>query len=135
MNLNKPKIMGWLKYLVLAYIALGVMGGVVSAQTPSTQISQAQTQICNVVNGVREIAGFIALILFVIGGLLYAITHFFPVTGNFKAGAQGWAMGMIIGGLIGLVLVIIAPYIVGAIIGFGSTPATTGGTPISPLTC
>ena len=103
------------------------------AAANSTNVGAIVGGLCNIVNLVREVMGFLVLILFILGAVIYAIGHFLPATGNFKAGAHGWAMGMIIGGIIALILVIFAPYIINAIIQFTATP---GGNPtVLPANC
>ncbi len=84
------------------------------------------SQLCAVVTDVRDIVGVFALVLFLIGGVLYAAAHFMPAAGQIRGNLQGWAMGMIIGGVIGLILVIMAPYVVTTIAGFGNSAVTIG---------
>jgi hypothetical protein len=86
----------------------------------SSQLVQLSQEFCNIVNDVRTIIGVFALVMFLIGGILYAAGHFLPSTGQVKGTAMGWAMGMIIGGIIGLILVIIAPFVIGQIAAFGN---------------
>ena len=83
-------------------------------------IQTITSQLCGIVNGVRTTIGVIALVMFLVGGVLYAVGHFLPTAGQIKASIQGWAMGMVLGGVIGVILVIIAPFIIGIVLGFGS---------------
>jgi hypothetical protein len=83
-------------------------------------VSQLTTQFCSLINGVRAVIGVLALLMFLVGAILYAGGHFLPTAGQVKGSAQGWAMGMIIGSLIGVVLFILAPYIISFIVGFGN---------------
>ncbi|MGI0141306.1 MAG: ice-binding family protein [Candidatus Micrarchaeales archaeon] len=85
-----------------------------------TSTSSLALELCGIVDTIRTIIGLLALVMFLIGGLLYAIGHFMPSAGQVKASMQGWAMGLIFGGVIGVVLVILAPYIISVIINFGS---------------
>lgn len=77
-------------------------------------------QLCSIVLAVRTIVGVMALTMFLMGAILYSIGHFLPVAGQVKASMQGWSMGMIMGGIIGVILVIIAPFIITTLINFGS---------------
>lgn len=89
--------------------------------TGSTSVVDTLTsQLCGIVNGVRTVIGVIALVMFLVGGTLYAVGHFMPAAGQIKASMQGWAMGMILGGVIGVILVILAPFIISTILNFGS---------------
>ncbi|MEM3744844.1 MAG: hypothetical protein QW759_03325 [Candidatus Micrarchaeaceae archaeon] len=92
----------------------------IAATTPMSANQLLSSQLCGIVNGVRTIIGIIALVMFLIGGVLYAIAHFLPSAGQIKGNLQGWAMGMIIGGIVGLILVIIAPYIINQVMAFGN---------------
>jgi hypothetical protein len=87
------------------------------AQTLTTLTSQ----LCNIIVGVRTVIGVIALVMFLLGGILYAVGHFMPAAGNVKASMQGWAMGMILGGVIGVILVLVAPFLVGILLSFSSS--------------
>ena len=100
----------------------------IAATTPTSANQLISSQLCSIVNGVKTTIGIIALVMFLIGGVLYAIAHFLPSAGQVKGSLQGWAMGMIIGGIVGLILVIIAPYIIGQVVAFG-------GNSISATSC
>lgn len=92
-----------------------------SSSTGNTSIVETLTsQLCGIVGGVRTVIGVIALVMFLVGGVLYAVGHFMPAAGQVKASMQGWAMGMILGGVVGVILVILAPFIVTTILNFGS---------------
>jgi len=98
----------------------GVVPGSGSGTGSTSVITTLTSQLCGIVNGVRTVIGVIALVMFLIGGVLYAVGHFMPAAGQIKASMQGWAMGMILGGVIGVVLVILAPFIISTILNFGS---------------
>lgn len=75
--------------------------------------SALSSTICGIVNGVQNIVGVLALVLFMVGGVMYMISHFIPTSVKFREELQGWSTSMMIGGLIGLIVVIVAPEIVG----------------------
>jgi hypothetical protein len=79
---------------------------------------------------VRSIVGILALALFMLGGVLYATSHFLPTNMEFKKSLSAWATAMIIGGVIGLVIVLIAQPLVTMIIGVGNA---AGGSVSSAL--
>src|SRR5271157_1397710 len=66
------------------------------------------SQLCGIVDAVRNIIGVLALVLFLLGGVFYAISHFLPTNLEFKKSMTTWSTAMIIGGIIGLVTVLIA---------------------------
>ena len=83
-------------------------------------ISTLTSQLCGIVAGVRTVIGVVALVMFLIGGILYAIAHFMPAAGQIKANMQGWSMGMIFGAIVGVVLVLLAPIIINHLLAFGN---------------
>jgi len=95
-------------------------GTTVSGTSGTDVVGTLTSQLCGIVNGVRTVIGVIALVMFLVGGVLYAVGHFMPAAGQVKASMQGWAMGMILGGVIGVILVILAPFIISTILSFGS---------------
>ncbi|MDE1827833.1 MAG: hypothetical protein KGH65_01595 [Candidatus Micrarchaeota archaeon] len=98
----------------------GSSSGTTVSGTNGSTIDVLTSQLCGIVGGVRTVIGVIALVMFLVGGVLYAVGHFMPAAGQVKASMQGWAMGMILGGVIGVILVILAPFIISTILNFGS---------------
>jgi len=98
----------------------GSSGTTVSGTSGTDVVGTLTSQLCGIVNGVRTVIGVIALVMFLVGGVLYAVGHFMPAAGQVKASMQGWAMGMILGGVIGVILVILAPFIISTILSFGT---------------
>ncbi len=76
--------------------------------------------LCGIVNQISEVIGILALLLFIVGGTMYAAAHLLPAAGNLRGNLQGWSMGMIVGGVVGLILVLLAPSLLNII-------ATAGG--------
>ena len=108
MNANLLKA---IYYMFFATTFLGVVFG---------QLTAVSSAFCALVGEVRGIIALFALVMFLVGGVLYAIAHFLPSAGSFRGNLQGWAMGMILGGIIGVILVIIAQPIVNMVVGFGN---------------
>ena len=92
------------------------------------------SQLCNIVTGVRTIVGILALTLFLIGGVLYAVSHFLPTNLEFKKSLTAWSQGMIVGGVIGLVIVLIAQPILGLILNIG-TSVNSGTSTVTSIVC
>lgn len=97
-----------------------VGGGNAGGGATTTQISAIKATLCDIIGSVRDIIGILALVMFLVGGTLYTIGHFMPAAGQVRASMQGWAVGIMLGGLVGVLLVILAPYIVEVLLGFGT---------------
>jgi uncharacterized membrane protein len=91
------------------------------------------TALCSIVQAVRNIVGVLALCLFMLGGVMYAVSHFLPTNMEFKKSLSAWSSAMIVGGIIGLVIVLIAQPLVQMITGIGT--AVGGGTTVTTITC
>jgi len=116
MNANMWKAMYYL------FFATTLIGANFAATTtvPPGGITAISSAFCALVTTVRSIIALFAVVLFLIGGVLYAIAHFLPSAGQLKGSLQGWALGMILGGIVGVILVIIAQPIVNMVAGFGN---------------
>ena len=123
------------KFTNLVYMALVVLGFSSIIASAATGVTGVTSQICGIVNTIRTVVGVLAIALFIAGGAIYAVAHLLPAPGNVRAGAQGWSMAMIVGGVIGLVLVIIAPFIVNMVVGFSGTAGAGGGSITLPASC
>lgn len=64
--------------------------------------------LCGIANFIRAIVGVLALTMFMLSGVFYAIGHLLPSQGQIRASVQGWAMGMMFAGIVALILFIIA---------------------------
>ena len=129
MNANIWKVM---YYLFFATILIGTnfarlpstitttVTTTISSATATTGTTTISSVFCAIVSTVRSIIALFAVVLFLIGGVLYATAHFLPSTGQLKGSLQGWALGMILGGIVGVILVIIAQPLVNMIAGFGN---------------
>jgi type IV secretory pathway VirB2 component (pilin) len=116
--------MNGIRKLSIAITALLLANLVTPLFAQSNTLDTLTSQLCNIITGVRTVIGVIALVMFLIGGILYAVGHFMPAAGNVKASMQGWAMGMILGGVVGVILVLIAPYLVSLLLSFNTTLST-----------
>lgn len=97
--------------------------GMTIVSLASAQSTVITSTLCGVINNVRTVVGVIALVLFILGGVLYAVAHMLPAAGNLRGNLQGWSLGMIVGGIVGLIIVIIAPSIIGDIASAGNLGA------------
>ena len=120
MDINK------IRASVMLTMLVGMIVTVLSQQIAFAASVQTtlSTELCNVVNSIKTIIGIFALLLFILGGVLYAVAHFLPTAGNLRSGMQGWGMGMLMAGVIALIIYLVAPFILHTLIGIGGT---TGG--------
>jgi hypothetical protein len=95
-------------------------------------VSTISVTLCGLVNGVRAIVGALAIALFLLGGALYSIANMLPTSLEYRKNLIGWAQAMIIGGLIGFIVVILAQPIVTL---FGNIGTGLGGTAVPMITC
>jgi len=102
--------------LLVSLILVSQISSLAFAQATSAA-STLSSVFQSIVTIVQTIIGVFAIALFMVGGILYAAAHFMPAAGQIRANMQGWAMGMILGAIVGLILVIIAPYLVSFIQG------------------
>lgn len=120
------------KLRLIAYLlAFTSMFSTVIADSTSGTTGALTSELCGIVGAVQGIVGILALTLFLIGGVLFAVSHFLPTNMEFKKSMTAWSQGMIVGGLIGLVIVLIASPIINLITNLG---ASAGGSVVS-VTC
>ena len=118
---------------LIAYVAaFAVMIVTLPVQAQNSVTNALTSQLCSIVGAVRTIVGILALTLFLIGGVLYAVSHFLPTNLEFKKSLTAWSQGMIIGGLIGLVIVLIAQPIIQLITNIGTA---AGGSSVAAISC
>ena len=105
------------------FSALTIASIMTLAMAASDITAALSSQLCGIVSGIRSIVGILALALFLMGGVMYAVAHFLPTSLDYRKSLIGWSTAMIIGGIIGLVVVLLAPFIVGLITNIGQTAA------------
>ncbi len=119
------------KLYILIFAAMAgsmLMSVAFALGTPDTTATAAiSSSLCTIVSTVQAVVGVIALVMFILGGALYAIAHMMPAAGNLKGNMQGWALGMIVGGVAGIIIVIAAPGIINLITASAGS-GFTGGT-------
>jgi len=98
-----------------------LFGFVAAAYTGTSKIEGALCEVYCLVSGLLPVLAFV---LFVLAGVAYAAGQFFGA--EMRAKAVGWAMNMITGAIIGLILSAVGPSILTAL---------GGATAISDCTC
>ena len=127
--------------IVQLSIMMGILGSFIAPLAFSiggTQpVTNVQNILCGVVATVSDVLSILALMMFIVGGTLYAFAHVLPATGNIRANLQGWGMGMLMGGIIALILYIIAPFIVDKLMNISQSPTVGSVTspPVSAASC
>ena len=109
-------------------------GAAPSGQSSTTAGASISSTLCSVFDTIKTIIFILALTLMVLGGVLYSGANLTP--SQLKGQFQGYGMAMIMGGVIGIIIVLAAPYILSLIInasgGIGSAYSTgtvgNGGT-------
>jgi len=116
-------------HLVLAVVLISNLA--IAQSTPTPFQNAVSKELCGIVNFVKAIVGILAVVLFMLGGVFYAIGHFLPATGNLRSNVQGWAMGMLMAAIIALIMFLIAQPVVTMIANLG---VSAGASPI-PISC
>ena len=69
--------------------------------------------VCGIYFAVNTVVFILALTLMILGGALYAGSHILP--GQSRGVVQGYAMGLVFGGIAGAIIAIAAPFILGIV--------------------
>jgi len=121
------------KLRVLLYVLTA--SSILSTVLGQALVSSLSVTICGIVHGIQTFVGLLAIGLFLVGGVLYAIAHFIPTSVEFRKSMQGWSTAMIIGGIIGLLVVILAYPLVNLLASFGNAANPTAATQITVGQC
>jgi hypothetical protein len=98
----------------LAFVA--VFAGLAFATAPAST-SGITSGLCQLKALIVGIIPTLALMMFLLAGLAYAAGQVFGA--ETKAKAQGWAMSLLVGGIIGIIIAVLAPFLVDIFIGMG----------------
>ncbi|MCL5423657.1 MAG: hypothetical protein M1385_01065 [Candidatus Marsarchaeota archaeon] len=109
------------KILISMMILFGYISGIGMSQIiiggTGTQsgVGGALNAICTVYSDVETVIFILGLTLMILGAALYAGSHVMP--SQSKGSLQGYGMGMILGGVVGVIIALLAPYILQLITG------------------
>ncbi len=107
-----------MKYLLPLFAVVLLSGVTLAAAAQGSAVASGITsQLCQIRNLIVGIIPTIALIMFLLAGLVYAAGQTFGA--EMKAKAQGWAMSLLVGGIIGIVLAVVAPMLVDTFMNMG----------------
>ncbi len=121
-------LLGWInrniRILIMPLLFLGFIATMSAAQTTTTVpiVSTVTSQICLIYTVVHTAIFILGLVLMIGGAALYAASHVMP--GSSKSTLQGYGMGMILGGIIGVIIAEIAPFLLGLIMGSSASVAS-----------
>jgi hypothetical protein len=117
MNFSKLQI------LLYSFIVINLVS--FAAAQLQTAVS---SQLCGIVDFVKALVFILAIALFLLGGVMYAISHFMPVSMEFRKNLQAWSMGMLVAAVIAVILYFIAQPLITLVGGFGNAVATSSTT-------
>ncbi len=92
-----------------AQLTLNPGSGSTGGTSGSGSITPALQAICSVYYIVNTIVFLLALTLMILGGALYAGAQILP--GQSRGVVQGYAMGLVFGGVAGAIIAMVAPYV------------------------
>jgi hypothetical protein len=98
-----------------------VAGTTCGSLSGAAALNCAMCQVCLLVSGLLPIMAFV---LFVLSGVVYAMGNFFGA--ETRAKAIGYAMNMLTGAIIALLISIIGPTIINALLPSTATQVTAG---------
>lgn len=108
--LFSPKV----KLAMMSAFLVSIFLPLVSAQPVNT--SNLTGILCGIKDAVMTVVFVVGLLLLVVGGSMYALAHIMPA--QQKGALQGYGMGMIIGGVAGIILTLIAPFLINQLYGY-----------------
>ena len=119
------KILNFKLVFLILSLTLGFSSIVLgtSSAPGSTQMSSV---LCAFYSTIMNVIFILAVLLMVLGGALYAGSTIMPA--QLKGQLQGYAYGMLMGGVVGLVIVLAGPRILTMIVRNSSKVSSTGCT-------
>jgi uncharacterized protein YacL len=93
------------------------------AVTPTSMATDIANALCGFQTLVYGILPTLALIMFLFAGLAYAVGQVFGA--EMRAKAQGWAMSLLVGGIVGIFIAVLAPILVTIFTNMGGLTAPT----------
>ncbi|MEM0201660.1 MAG: hypothetical protein QXR73_00585 [Candidatus Micrarchaeaceae archaeon] len=94
-----------------------------TASAAPSALTTISSVICPIYVAVNTGIFILGLALMILGAALYAAAHIMP--GSSKGSIQGYGMSMIIGGVIGVIIAELAPYILGLLTSTSSATITS----------
>lgn len=104
----------YLRYPKLLLVAVSLFSVFTIAYSQSGASTSVTSALCQVYDTIRNVVFLLGITLAVLGGVVYAVSSMMP--SSHKGSMQGYGMGMIIGGILGVVIAVAAPYILNLIV-------------------
>ncbi|MCL4387546.1 hypothetical protein M1567_00110 [Candidatus Marsarchaeota archaeon] len=108
--------------MMLPFLTFATVSAQSNTVSTSLQVTISSV-ICPIYVAVNTGIFILGLTLMILGGALYAAAHVMPSSS--KGSIQGYGMSMIIGGVIGVIIAELAPYILGLLTSTSSTTITS----------
>ncbi len=91
-------------------LAVSCSSGCISAGATSCYVcvNTIVVELCRIIYQIQFIIGILALLLFIMGGILWAGSHLLPSAGQHRSTMQGWAIGLVIAAVIMLILYVVS---------------------------
>ncbi|MGC8730422.1 MAG: hypothetical protein ACP5RP_03515 [Candidatus Micrarchaeia archaeon] len=122
-KMNILKLGDYAKIATMLLVVILNVGVIISQGQQGQAATLISQEMCAVFDTIKQTIFIIGIALMVLGAALYAMAHLLPASQ--KGQIQGYGMGMLMGGVIGVIIAILAKPILGAIASMGSLP--TGG--------
>ena len=106
---SMEKINAIAKYLAVAFVILGMIPAVSAGQSG---IESALSSLCVLS---QTLLGLVAMVLIILAGAIYAVGQILGA--ETRARAAVWATAMLTGAVIGIVIYLIAPWIISLLLG------------------
>ncbi len=101
--------------MVFILLLLSLSHAAFAAATLTAMAANIAAALCGFQTLVYTILPTLALIMFLFAGLAYAAGQVFGA--EMRAKAQGWAMSLLVGGIIGIFIAVLAPILVDIFVG------------------
>ena len=112
------------RIIIIVMVLLGsVFQGISGAASGAGPASNVTNAICSVYFVVNDAVFILALTLMILGGAVYSGAQILP--GSARGQVQAYAMGLVLGGTIGAIIAMLAPWLLGQIFGTSSTAIAT----------
>ncbi len=125
-KINLKFLIGLISIIIVSgSFVFSQLSGLGGSTTGSTAINNI---LCQVYTTVMDVIFVLAIVLMVSGGALYAASRILPA--NLKGQLEGYAYGMLLGGVVGIILVIMGPDIIKMIVhssGVGASDINSTG--------
>jgi len=108
--------------MIFLLLLMCLVAPVFASVSTTAMAANIRVALCGFQVLVYTILPTLALIMFLFAGLAYAAGQVFGA--EMRAKAQGWAMSLLVGGIVGIFIAVLAPILVGILVSM--SPGTFG---------